>query len=161
VRGKGGKWREVPVPPALIRELEDVMARHGYAGGVQRPEHAQLPLIARFEGAPAGEGSLASGAAAALRWSTSGLTKALKAFLARAALELEGPDAQRLTYASAHWLRHTHASHTLNGVGGRPPVAPQVVQNNLGHASLATTSAYLHTERDARLRAMGKYFGAV
>ena len=137
------------------------MARHGYAGGVQRPEHAQLPLIARFAEAPAGEGGGTGGkggAAAALRWSTSGLTKALKSFLARAALELDGPDAQRLVSASAHWLRHTHASHTLNGVGGRPAVAPQVVQNNLGHASLATTSAYLHTERDARLRAMGDYF---
>lgn len=161
VRGKGGKWREVPVPPALIRELEDVMARHGYAGGVQRPEHATLPLIARFKNSTAGEGGGPAGATAALRWSTSGLNKALKAFLARAALELEGPDAQRVVSASAHWLRHTHASHTLNGVGDRPAVAPQVVQNNLGHASLATTSAYLHTERDARLRAMGKYFGPV
>jgi integrase/recombinase XerD len=40
---------------------------------------------------------------------------------------------------SAHWLRHSHASHALDH--GAPP---HVVQKNLGHASLATTSGYLH-----------------
>ena len=30
----------------------------------------------------------------------------------------------------------------------------QVVQNNLGHASIGTTSGYLTTERDARLAAL-------
>ena len=30
----------------------------------------------------------------------------------------------------------------------------QVVQNNLGHASIGTTSGYLTTERDERIRAM-------
>jgi hypothetical protein len=30
----------------------------------------------------------------------------------------------------------------------------QVVQNNLGHASIGTTSGYLTTERDARLPAI-------
>ena len=41
------------------------------------------------------------------------------------------------------------------GDGGVPI---QVVQNNLGHASIGTTSGYLTTERDARLAAM-KGFG--
>jgi integrase/recombinase XerC len=40
---------------------------------------------------------------------------------------------------SPHWLRHSHASHALDR--GAPP---QVVQKNLGHASLATTTGYLH-----------------
>jgi integrase/recombinase XerD len=40
---------------------------------------------------------------------------------------------------SAHWLRHSHASHALDH--GAPP---HVVQKNLGHASLATTTGYLH-----------------
>ena len=30
----------------------------------------------------------------------------------------------------------------------------QVVQNNLGHASVGTTSMYLTTERDERMKAM-------
>ena len=43
---------------------------------------------------------------------------------------------------SPHWLRHSHASHALDR--GAPP---QVVQKNLGHASLATTTGYLHARR--------------
>jgi site-specific recombinase XerD len=43
---------------------------------------------------------------------------------------------------SPHWLRHSHASHALDR--GAPP---QVVQKNLGHASLATTTGYLHSRR--------------
>jgi integrase/recombinase XerD len=40
---------------------------------------------------------------------------------------------------SAHWLRHSHVSHALDH--GAPP---HVVQKNVGHASLATTTGYLH-----------------
>jgi site-specific recombinase XerD len=40
---------------------------------------------------------------------------------------------------SPHWLRHAHASHALDH--GAPP---HVVQQTLGHASLATTTRYLH-----------------
>ena len=43
---------------------------------------------------------------------------------------------------SPHWLRHSHASHALDR--GAPP---QVVQKALGHASLATTTGYLHSRR--------------
>ena len=43
---------------------------------------------------------------------------------------------------SPHWLRHSHASHALDR--GAPP---QVVQKALGHASLATTTGYLHARR--------------
>lgn len=40
---------------------------------------------------------------------------------------------------SPHWLRHAHASHALDH--GAPL---QTVQRDLGHASAATTSRYLH-----------------
>lgn len=40
---------------------------------------------------------------------------------------------------SPHWLRHSHASHSLDR--GAPV---QLVQSTLGHASVATTSRYLH-----------------
>lgn len=40
---------------------------------------------------------------------------------------------------SAHWLRHAHASHSLNN--GAPA---HLVQATLGHSSLMTTSKYTH-----------------
>ncbi|HYQ91573.1 MAG TPA: tyrosine-type recombinase/integrase, partial [Candidatus Competibacteraceae bacterium] len=40
---------------------------------------------------------------------------------------------------SPHWLRHAHASHALER--GAPI---HLVQQTLGHASVATTGVYLH-----------------
>lgn len=40
---------------------------------------------------------------------------------------------------SPHWLRHAHASHALDN---HAPIS--LVQATLGHASLSTTSAYVH-----------------
>lgn len=42
---------------------------------------------------------------------------------------------------SPHWLRHAHASHSLDR--GAPI---QLVQTTLGHSSVATTSKYLHAK---------------
>lgn len=42
-------------------------------------------------------------------------------------------------YVSAHWLRHSHATHALNG--GAPI---HLVQKSLGHSNLETTGRYLH-----------------
>ena len=63
--------------------------------------------------------------------------------------------AERIREASAHWLRHTYGSHaSARGV-------PQdVLQSNLGHESLATTSIYLKAEKGRRHRAMQEAFGA-
>ena len=46
--------------------------------------------------------------------------------------------------ASAHWLRHSHASHSLEaGCNLR------LLQQSLGHASVTTTERYLHISPDA------------
>ncbi|RYH48715.1 MAG: site-specific integrase, partial [Alcaligenaceae bacterium] len=92
-------------------------------------------------------------------WSASGLSRAIKAFLAQAADNLERVDAQQLRKASTHWLRHAHASHALQGRAGQSPVPIQVVQNNLGHASVGTTSMYLAIEKEGRLAAMRRFWG--
>lgn len=42
---------------------------------------------------------------------------------------------------SPHWLRHAHASHAL-----RRGAPASLVQHTLGHASLVTTSDYVHIE---------------
>ncbi|MFC6970701.1 tyrosine-type recombinase/integrase, partial [Paraburkholderia dipogonis] len=49
--------------------------------------------------------------------------------------------------ASAHWLRHSAASHMAN-----QQVDLRLVRDNLGHASLTTTSQYLHVDDDRRHR---------
>lgn len=45
----------------------------------------------------------------------------------------------KLPDVSAHWFRHSHASHSLDH--GCPP---HIVQATLGHSSLTTTSRYVH-----------------
>jgi integrase/recombinase XerD len=44
---------------------------------------------------------------------------------------------------SPHWLRHAHASHSLDR--GAPP---HLVRDTLGHGSLLTTNRYLHARPD-------------
>ena len=57
------------------------------------------------------------------------LWRIIKAAAKRAGLPAE---------VSTHWLRHAHASHSLDR--GAPI---SLVQNTLGHASVATTGRYL------------------
>ncbi len=45
---------------------------------------------------------------------------------------------------SPHWLRHAHASHAIDHGASLPVVAA-----TLGHASIATTSVYLHAKPNA------------
>ncbi|MGF6931059.1 integrase/recombinase XerD [Paraburkholderia sp. UCT70] len=53
--------------------------------------------------------------------------------------------ADLLQAASAHWLRHTAGSHMAD-----QKVDLRLVRDNLGHASLTTTSVYLHADDDRR-----------
>ena len=57
----------------------------------------------------------------------------------QAALRVPGLNPQVAEKVSAHWLRHAHASHSLDR--GAPV---HLVQATLGHSSLATTSKYVH-----------------
>jgi integrase/recombinase XerD len=66
----------------------------------------------------------------------------VKSAAARAGLSAE---------VSAHWLRHAHASHSLDR--GAPI---HLVQATLGHASVATTGRYLHARpADSSARYLG------
>lgn len=148
VIGKGGRSRQVPVPAELVDEVGDELACHGFERQVGAISNRGIHVLARFET------ELERPAA----WSASGLYKAIKGFLAQAADSLEGADAQQLRKVSTHWLRHSHGSHALQGRDGQTPVPIQVVQNNLGHASVGTTSMYLTTERDDQMKAMRAFW---
>ncbi|MBB1629933.1 tyrosine-type recombinase/integrase [Cupriavidus sp. UME77] len=136
VTGKGNKTRLVPATDELMVELARYRNANGLppapSPGEDRP--IVLPVIGR-------ERALSRGA----------LHLVLKEIFALAAEQLRarGPEwasrAEVLASASAHWLRHTAGSHMTD-----QQVDLRFVRDNFGHASIATTSAYLHTEDDAR-----------
>ncbi|WP_431604138.1 tyrosine-type recombinase/integrase [Candidatus Methylocalor cossyra] len=134
VRGKGDKPREVPVSEALLRAIgRELAARGAPLPGAGGPP---VPLIGKLRG----EGGLTA----------SGLHRALVGFARSAAEALAGTDpegAARLARVTWHWLRHSYASHALEA-----GVPLEAVRENLGHASLATTSRYITAERARRHR---------
>lgn len=67
--------------------------------------------------------------------------------IVRDAAKRAGVDGQ----VSPHWLRHAHASHSLDR--GAPI---HLVQQTLGHASVATTGTYLHARPG---ESSGRYLG--
>lgn len=80
----------------------------------------------------------------------------LKHFFELAALGLEQSIpalARKLRTATPHWLRHTHATHALASGADLT-----TVRDNLRHASISTTSAYLHADAVKRARQMRDAF---
>jgi site-specific recombinase XerD len=75
----------------------------------------------------------------------------VKEVFAQAAARLRKRDetsaarADLLEKASAHWSRHSAGSHMAD-----QRVDLRLVRDNLGHASLTTTSLYLHIDDDRR-----------
>jgi len=70
------------------------------------------------------------------------------------AIEAESPKtAEKLPRAIPHWMRHTHATHALER-----GVDLTTVRDNLRHASLSTTSTYLHTDEAKRARQLREAF---
>jgi integrase len=82
--------------------------------------------------------------------------KVLKAFFTDCASVLAMTDptgAERLAAASTHWLRHTHGSHAV--AAGTPL---EVLQQNLGHASLNTMTIYVTSEHRRRMKAQQNFW---
>ncbi|CAB3740924.1 Tyrosine recombinase XerC [Paraburkholderia rhynchosiae] len=74
--------------------------------------------------------------------------------LAASAIEADHPPlAEKLRRASPHWLRHTHATYAL-GHGAELTT----VRDNLRHASVSTTSIYLHSDEVKRARQISEAF---
>lgn len=139
VQGKGNKTRLVPATDELIAELARYRRAHGLSPSPQLGEARPLllPLIGE-------ERAMSRGAIHLI------VKEVFKQAAKRA--RTRGSDwdsrADLLASASAHWLRHTAGSHMTDG-----QVDLRFVRDNLGHASLATTSVYLHAEDDARHQA--------
>ena len=136
VIGKGQKLRQVPLPPATLQLLQN--GYHQLTGHAMHRQPPGYPLFPSLHNPKQAVTPLA-------------IHKVLKAFFADVAEHARRtqPDAVTpLLQASTHWLRHTHGSAAIEqGI----PLA--MIRDNLGHASIATTSHYLHTEADARYEA--------
>lgn len=109
VLGKGGKTRTVLLPSGVWKELCQM---RGNAG-------ANDPVFCSREGDDEGQ-----------HLDRTQVYRIVAAAALRAGIEGK---------VSPHWLRHAHASHSLER--GAPI---HLVQATLGHASIATTSRYLH-----------------
>jgi integrase/recombinase XerD len=136
VLGKGDKLRIVPATDELMVELARYRRELGHAPYPVSGE--STPLLLPIGGKPRA-------------MTRGGVHEIFKVIFAKTAERLiqRGPGnehaAARMTQASAHWLRHTAGSHMAN-----KEVDLRYVRDNLGHDSISTTNAYLHSSDDAR-----------
>lgn len=143
VSGKGKKVARVALPPlawdALVRYLTE----------------RELPVAqARWQPATSLVGNLEADNEAAI--SSVRLWMVMRRFFLLAAKAIDADHAalaEKLRRASPHWMRHTHATHAL-GRGAELTT----VRDNLRHASVSTTSIYLHSDEVKRARQIGEAF---
>lgn len=142
VLGKGQKRRDVPVPlPLYLLLAETYQQLTGRQINRPAPDY---PIIPPLRGP---EKSALTPIA---------IHKIMKETFQLAAAELakEHPEtAEKLQRASTHWLRHTHGSTAVNR-----NIPLTMIRDNLGHSSIATTSHYVHADKDARHEAFAQGF---
>ncbi len=144
VTGKGAKKGKVTLPPLGLTALGRYLDRRRLSLDPQRWEPS-VPLLATLQNEAA--------ISATRLWA---ILHRVFETTAAACEKLERPQAAlaaKLRQASPHWMRHTHASHALER-----GVDLTTVRDNLRHASLATTSIYLHTDEEKRARQLGAAF---
>jgi site-specific recombinase XerD len=159
VLGKGNKERIVSVPIDVVGALSHYLVSRGLDPD---PEHGQnrgayligqavdvaqtAPWSPRAQSTVDPKAGLAPGT----------LYGQLKKFFTDCAQVLAATDekgALRLAAASTHWLRHTHGSHAV--AAGMPL---DVLQQNMGHASLDTTTGYTTSEERRRMLASQQFW---
>jgi site-specific recombinase XerD len=141
VLGKRNKWREVPLPDPAVEALRASLVVRGLHPD---PLHndPEAPLVSKLDQ----EAPLSAARIYAI----------LVDGFERCAAQVWAHDkraAERIREASTHWLRHTYGSHAA-AYG----VPQDVLQANLGHESLATTSIYVRAEKARRHREMQRAF---
>jgi site-specific recombinase XerD len=141
VLGKRNKWREVPLPDPALDALRAYLDIRGLRTEIFDND-PETPLIAKLSlDAPL---------------TTARIYEVLVTGFERCAANIAVRDwraAERIREASTHWLRHTYGTHSA-----ARGVPQDVLQANLGHESLATTSIYVRAEKARRHRAVQSAF---
>lgn len=160
VHGKGDRERLVPATRELMTELSRYRQSLGMTAlpSPNDPTPLLLPIgstadeTATKAAGRAGESAQGGSHPASPRPLTRAAVHTIvKDVFARAAARLRergseyAARADLLEKASAHWLRHTAGSHMVDH-----QVDLRHVRDNFGHASLTTTSIYLHVDEDRR-----------
>ena len=142
VIGKGGRPGKVALPTLARTALDFWLMQRGLPVTPSR-WIPSTPLVSSLEEDAAGIQSTR-------------LWRVIRRFflLVAAAIEVEQPaTAEKLRRASPHWIRHTHATHAL--ARGAELI---MVRDNLRHASISTTSTYLHSDEAQRARQFDRAF---
>jgi len=143
VTGKGSKTRDVFIPLSVKAVLERYLVTRQVSTEPARWD-MKIALVGRVGGDE--EGPLSS----RRLWS---LLKRIFKAAADVYREQAPAIAEKLERASTHWMRHTHATHALNG-GAKVTT----VRDNLGHSSISTTTTYLSTNKEGRARELEAAF---
>lgn len=141
--GKGAKAGKVALPPLARTALDRYLVERGLSVTPARWVPG-TPLIGSLGQDPA------SGITGTRLWGV------LRRFFMQAAdlIQADSPvAAEKLRHASPHWTRHTHATHAL-----ARGAELTTVRDNLRHASISTTSIYLHGDDAKRARQIGAAF---
>ncbi|CAN7342865.1 site-specific integrase [Cupriavidus necator] len=143
--GKGGRAGRVALPPLAKVALDLYLVARGLPVTAVRWD-PRTPLV----------GGLGRETRAGI--TSTRLWHVIRRFFSHAA-ELIGNDhpaaAEKLRRASPHWMRHTHATHAL-----ARGAELTTVRDNLRHASISTTSIYLHGDDVKRARQLNSSFPA-
>jgi site-specific recombinase XerD len=143
--GKGQKAGKVALPPLARRALERYLVERGLPVSPERWTPGTALIASLDETDRQG-------------LSTVRLWAIMKRFFETTAtlIEAEKPAfAVKLRLAGPHWMRHTHATHALTRGAQLTSV-----RDNLRHASISTTSTYLHSDEVERARQFRDAFKA-
>jgi site-specific recombinase XerD len=146
VLGKGHKIREVPIPSELVEQARALARARGASD--------KAYLIGKVAG-KLGQELDDPDAPLAASWVAAQIREHMQRLATELRVQQRDKLAGHIEKASAHWLRHSHASHALES-----GVELAGVQANLGHASLGTTSVYVTTEQKRRLKQMRGFWKA-
>ena len=141
--GKGSKAAKVGLPPRAYKALIRYLVQRGLPSSPDRCAVA-TPLLGRLNEEDQ------TGITSARLWYV------MRRFFRTAAQVISDQSpatAEKLRQASPHWMRHTHATHALSR-----GVDLTTVRDNLRHASLSTTSIYLHTDEVQRASQLNSAF---